>query len=265
MNFSHKHVVSFSGGVCSFWAAARVIEKHGAANTTLLFADTLIEDEDLYRFNREASAYLGVPITRIADGRNPWEVMRDVRMIANSAIDPCSKHLKRQLLDRWHREHCLEMTTTIYLGLDWTEGHRLKRTRAALAPWNVEAPMMWEPFWDKTRMFCELTKIGIEPPRLYKMGFPHNNCGGFCVKAGQAHFAHLLRTMPDRYRWHEEQEAKMRELVGDHSIIRMKGQPVSLREFRELIEAGKEYDPLEWGGCGCAVDYINPETSKVAV
>ncbi len=26
--------------------------------------------------------------------------------------------------------------------------------------------------------------FGIEPPRLYKMGFKHNNCGGACVKAG---------------------------------------------------------------------------------
>ena len=32
-------------------------------NMVLLFADTLIEDDELYQFNRQASALLGVPIT----------------------------------------------------------------------------------------------------------------------------------------------------------------------------------------------------------
>jgi len=49
-----KHVVQFSGGLCSFWAAHRVIAQHGRENVTLLFADTNMEDEDLYRFNQEA-------------------------------------------------------------------------------------------------------------------------------------------------------------------------------------------------------------------
>jgi hypothetical protein len=47
-----KHIVNFSGGACSFWAAHRVIQKHGKENVILLFADTMIEDEDLVRFPR---------------------------------------------------------------------------------------------------------------------------------------------------------------------------------------------------------------------
>jgi 3'-phosphoadenosine 5'-phosphosulfate sulfotransferase (PAPS reductase)/FAD synthetase len=258
MTFDHQHVVSFSGGVCSFWAAVRVVEKFGRENVTLLFADTLIEDEDLYRFNRDASAYLGLPITRIADGRTPWEVMRDERIIGNHKIDPCSKILKRELLERWVSEHCMEMATTVYLGLDWTEAHRLKRTRTHKPRWNWDAPMQWDPLWDKTRMFRELGRIGIEIPRLYKMGFPHNNCGGFCIKAGQAHFAHLLKTMPERFAYHEDQETAMRRDVGDFAMLTDatggKKKPLPLSELRARIEAGKEYDGLEWGGCGCAVE-----------
>ncbi len=45
-----KHIVNFSGGICSFWAAHRVIQKHGVKDVVLLFADTLIEDDDLYAF-----------------------------------------------------------------------------------------------------------------------------------------------------------------------------------------------------------------------
>ncbi len=66
-------VMNFSGGLCSFWAAHRVIQRHGRENVTLLFADTLIEDDELYQFNEQASALLGVPITRICQGETPWE------------------------------------------------------------------------------------------------------------------------------------------------------------------------------------------------
>ena len=259
MNFEHKHVVSFSGGVCSFWAAYRVIQRVGKEPVTLLFADTMMEDEDLYRFNIEASAFLGVPITRIADGRTPWQVFFDEGMMGNSRVDLCSRILKRELLDRWHRENCLEMACTSYLGIDWTESHRLDRIRIRRPGWRMEAPMTEPELWDKTRMFRELIKIGIEPPRLYKLGFPHNNCGGFCIKAGQAHFAHLLRTMPERYAFHEEQEQKF--ISQNHwgqGILKDrtggKTTPLSLRELRERIEAGKEFDKLEWGGCGCALE-----------
>ena len=62
----------YSGGLGSWATAKIVIERHGKENTTLLFADTLIEDEDLYRFLDEGAKYLGVEFTRIAEGRTPW-------------------------------------------------------------------------------------------------------------------------------------------------------------------------------------------------
>src|SRR5699024_7478687 len=45
-----NHVVFYSGGLGSYATAVRVIEKHGTDNLYLLFTDTLIEDNDLYRF-----------------------------------------------------------------------------------------------------------------------------------------------------------------------------------------------------------------------
>lgn len=254
-----NHVVSFSGGICSFWAAYRAIQAQGKENVTLLFADTMMEDEDLYRFNDEASEFLGIPITRIADGRTPWQVFEDEGMMGNSRVDMCSRILKRELLWRWHGQNCHEMLATIYVGIDWTEEHRLHRLRARKPEWKIEAPMCEPPLWDKCKMQTELKKIGIEPPRLYKMGFPHNNCGGFCVKAGQAHFANLLKVMPERYAEHESREAAMRQRLGkDVSImkIRVKGEthPLTMETLRKRIESGESFDRSDWGGCGCAID-----------
>jgi hypothetical protein len=251
------HLVMFSGGVCSWAAAKRVVEQHGAENTVLLFADTKMEDEDLYRFLHEAAANVGAPLVRIADGRTPWEVMRDHNCIAKPRMDMCSRELKRELLDKWRNEHCVP-DATVHLGISWDEAHRLEKVRALCAPWHYEAPMCDAPYLSKAQMLDALKGEGICPPRLYAMGFPHNNCGGFCVKAGQAHFAHLLRMMPDRYRYHEAKEEEMRQRVGDYSILRDRTggttKTLTLRTLRERIEAQGEFDVFEWGGCGCSID-----------
>jgi hypothetical protein len=253
-----KHLVMFSGGLCSWLTAKRVVKRNGPQDVALLFADTKMEDEDLYRFLDEAAANVGAPLIKIADGRTPWGVMEAENLIANYRRDPCSRTLKRELLDRWRDAHCTPEDTTVYIGLNWDEEHRLKRVQARCKPWRYEAPLMEAPFADKHQMMELLKREGITVPRLYTMGFPHNNCGGFCVKAGQAHFAHLLKTMPERYAMHEAQEEAMRFQVGNHSIMcdrsGGKARPLTMKELRERVEKQQVVDLLEWGGCGCAIE-----------
>ena len=258
-----KHIVQYSGGLCSFWAAHRVIQEFGAPNTTLLFSDTHMEDEDLYRFNQDAVQFLGVPLTIVSDGRTPWEVMRDEKVIGRSGLDVCSRILKRDLLDAWRFANTTAEDSIFYLGLDWTEEHRMNGDAQRqgmvkrFAPWTVKAPMQQEPIWDKCRMMKELEAVGIQLPRLYTLGFPHNNCGGFCIKAGQAHFAKLLELLPERYAFHEAKEQEIRQIVGDYSVLadRRGGGPkkvMTLETFRKRVEAGELFDRHDWGGCGCA-------------
>lgn len=285
---STEHVFQLSGGGGSWGGARRLVDEVGPDRVTLLFADTKIEDEDLYRFLDDASRDLGIPVTRLADGRTPWQVFRDVSYIGNSRIDPCSRILKRELLWGWMEKHCDPETTTVCLGIDWTEENRLRRVRTYRPEWNVRAPLCEEPYITKADVLEQMVERGIEPPRLYGMGFAHNNCGGFCVKAGQAPFRLLAQKFPERYAEHEHAEEQMREVLGDVSILRdrtlaaraaavgateddlMKygkhhvvaatGRripgvvPLSLREFRERLLAGGEIDEFDWGGCGCALD-----------
>lgn len=160
----HQRVVNFSGGAGSWAAARRVADRHGTEGLTLLFADTLIEDEDLYRFIKEAARDVGGTFVRLCDGRTPWQVFRDVRYLGNTRTDPCSKILKRDLLDRWRAENCDPKNTTIYIGIDWTEVHRLDRLRPRIAPWQVEAPMTEAPYLSKKNVLDDLRARGIEPP-----------------------------------------------------------------------------------------------------
>lgn len=256
-----KRIVMFSAGACSWAAAMRTIERHGRDDVELLFADTQIEDPDAYRFLDDAEKQLGVPLHRIADGRDPWEVFVDEKFIGNSRVDPCSKILKRQLMDKW----CGDKNTVRVFGLDWSERTRVERHRERMASqgWSCEYPMDEKPYMTKEEIFDWMRSEGIEPPRLYALGFGHNNCGGMCVKMGLGQARHLLFTLPDVYRYHEAREADAMAKIGSTALPFLryrrggKTRSVTMREFREDLEKQPTlFQDYAVGGCGggCAID-----------
>ena len=302
-----QHIVKFSGGMGSWMAARRVASAEGTADLRLLFTDTLAEDSDLYRFLIEAAAEVfgerlpaqlvqgarQIPefhedrfgrrqhiralradmaevlpgLVWIEEGRDPWEVFRDERMLGNSRFDPCSRVLKRQIADRWLTEHCDPTDTRIYIGIDWTETHRFDdgqgggaKHRWAERGWQADAPLIRAPFPNKNEMMTAARAAGIEPPALNVAGYSHNNCGGFCCRAGQGHFAHRLRVHPERYAHDEALEEEQRANLGkDVSMLSDRAgdnikKPLTLRTLRERIEAGGQVDMYDIGGCGCFVD-----------
>jgi hypothetical protein len=255
-----KCIVMFSGGMASFLSAHRAIQRFRRLDTTLLFADTKSEDEDLYRFVDEGARALAMPhrLEKIADGRDIWGVCFDVKFIANSRVDPCSRILKRDLMRKWIEENHDPATTTIVLGYDWTEPHRIERIQARWGEWSVWCPLADEPHLNPADYGVECRRLGVEPPRLYAQGFAHNNCGGFCFKAGLAAFERLLRVNPCLYARHEAQEERFRREFGkDVTVLRDrsggKTTPLTMREFRERIESEGVgwFDQYDIGGCSC--------------
>lgn len=246
----------FSGGIASWATAKRVAATRGTDDLTLLFADTRMEDDDLYRFLDEAHASVGGELVRIEDGRTPWDVFFDVRFLGNTRADPCSRILKRELMRKWLDDNCDPADTTVYLGFDWNEAHRFDRARSHWEPWKVAAPLLEPPLYLREEWVGRLAAEGIKPPRLYALGFAHNNCGGFCIKAGHGQFALLLRQLPDRYAEHEKREQEIRDYLGkDIAILRDReggdSTPLTLKALRERIEAGHPIDELDFGGCAC--------------
>ena len=249
------HIVFFSGGAGSYAAAKRAIDKAESRSAVkLLFTDTKIEDPTLYSFIESASARLEVELIKIADGRTPWEVFRDVRFLGNTRIDPCSKILKRDLAAKWIKDHYTPSNVTLYFGLDWLEPHRVERVTERWKPFKVVCPLSDPPYLSKKQLIDQVSADGLPKQRLYEMGFPHNNCGGFCIKAGQKHFKHLLEKMPERYEHHEKQEQELRDYLKKNVAIlrdRRGGTttPLTLKQLRERNI--KDVDPYDWGGCGC--------------
>jgi len=253
-----KHIVSFSGGLGSWLAAKRVAEKYGTDDLYLVFTDVLIEDEDLYRFLHEAAKNVGGKLITLTDGRDPWQVFHDKRYMGNTRTAHCSQELKSKPFEKWLKEQDFD-DFTVYLGIDWSEEHRLTAHRKHVNH-KVEAPLCDAPFLSKQDVMDTLRDNNIALPRLYKMGFSHNNCGGGCVKAGQGQWAMLYNKMPERYAVFEaKQEKLMNEIKTARPFLRVTVDGslnyVSLKDYREnFLEKNTTIDMFDIGGCGCFVD-----------
>ncbi len=261
-----KHLVQFSTGAASAEVAWRVVAEHGTDDVVLLTADTLAEDEDNWRFAREVADRLGCEWTILTHGRTPMQVGRDVRVVPNNRMAVCSRILKRELLDKYRDEHYNPADSIVYLGYDWTEPHRYEAAKGSWAPWTVKCPLLSPPYLWKQQILDLFRERGIEPPRLYKYGFGHANCGGACVRGGQAQWSLLLQVNRKRYlTWEEEEEESRRFLGKDVSILRDRTddtvRPLTLRTFRERIELQPSlFDADDWGACGCDMAADTPAT-----
>lgn len=311
------HVVMYSGGIGSWAAARRLLQWHSPDKVVLLFADVIIEDWDLYRFLIETAgniygvevadlaarcpgippleqmdarkAYLAelradtnacIPGLRwIADGRHPWEVFKKDRFLGNNSHAACSRELKQKMCRKWMDATYGPDRAMVHLGIDWTEIHRWKKSRQHWKPYRCGAPMCGNPLVDKEDMKASLASFGIALPRLYEMGYSHNNCSGACVKAGIAQWLHTMKLQPSVYRWSEAEEQGMRDFLQKPvSILRDRSKsakcktcrgagrindalcedcegtgkatrPLTLRELRE--NTPQQVDLFDWGGCGC--------------
>lgn len=264
-----KHVVFYSGGIGSWATAKRVAERHGTDNLYLVFADVkgnnpdphVGEDEDTYRFIEESAANVGGTLVTVSDGRDIWQVFKDDKFLGNSRLANCSKFLKQKPSREWLDANCDPRYSFVYVGIDWTEMHRLPAIEKAYLPYRAEAPLTEPPYMDKQAMIDWCRAEGVEPPRAYAQGYAHNNCGGGCVRAGQGQFKKLLELNPERYKVWEEKEQELRRHLGkDVAILRDrrggKSTPLTLSRFRERNEDNQLtlLDVDDIGGCGCFVD-----------
>jgi len=249
--------ISFSGGMGSAVSALIAYEK--GLDFNLIFADTLIEDEDLYRFNDDIAKATGKEIIHLKDGRTPWDVFQDKRWIGNSRTAHCSTELKTKPVMKWLDENA-QPEDPLVLGMDWSEMDRIERAQKNWAPrpvvsllnkYNIERP----------EYDLILNRYGIRKPRLYGMGYEHNNCGGFCCKAGLVQFERLYRTNPERYAWHEQRMNEVMESIGPTAkpfLRQVTGgvmEYMTLTEFRERLESKTMELPMfDAAGCGCFTD-----------
>lgn len=278
------YIVSLSGGAASAVATERAIQRYGRDNVKLWIADTLWEDSDLWRFVGDCikrwgyepiltyRGYMGGVLgamvlnhrglVRHREGRTPLQVAEDVQIIPNSNIAPCTFKLKIEPFTRFLEAH--PKPVTVLLGLGWDEQHRMAKPKARyeeIPGVTVDFPLMWKPY--EFRAYQQVIKEdwGIEPPRLYELGFEYNNCGGRCVKQGQKGWRLLRHVFPERFAEVRDWEAVQRQHDGPRSKFailknREGGEttPLTLAELeqRETPEPGQ---PTQYDLFGCMCGY----------
>ena len=225
-----KVIVALSGGMASAWCANWAIQNWGKETVELYFNDTKWEDQDLYRFLEDLESYWGMKIVRDDDGRNPEQVFNDRHLMGNSRIAICSRILKAERLQKYYKDNDI-----LVFGIDKTEEHRAVRITqvyADVAEKRKKSCQVFFPLIDqkieKHQVRDWLKSTGIRQPRLYDMGFAHNNCAGGCVRAGKKHWNHLLKNLPDVYADRERMETEFRFTYPNATILKDE----TLEDFR---------------------------------
>lgn len=265
-----KHVISVGGGVSStLELPLHVISKYGADNVDMVIAALAGESPDLWRMVDWIERETGVHVYRVAWQKHEcsihhgltapywidapswawsdiWDVFEHVGRMGNSLADPCSRVLKRDTLRRFILDHYAPHHTVMHVGITAEEIDRMMAIQRNWSRVGIEVR-------------AELADVALSGasaeraqrllgwiPEVYAWGGSHNNCGGFCVKAGHQHMARFLNAHPDLYAYHERRELEFqRRFNTDATIMRDRKQrngkvntyPLTLRAFRQRMEA----------------------------
>ncbi len=243
MDRKKVHVAMFSGGASSAYVAYLMAQKHGKENCILFFTDTLWEHEDNYRFMYDVASYIGLDVTRRVDGRTPEEVYEQTRFLGNSRLAKCSSELKvRQTVIFIEELRGNGHEPILYFGIGPHEKHRKDSLTALYEHQALEPVETRFPLVDLNLSDAEIKSIikdewKIDLPIMYELGFTHANCGGRCVRGGFQHYKHLYLTWPEEYREQEKMENRLRERLGEVTILKKKdGTSMTLQRYREQIE-----------------------------
>lgn len=212
-----NHVISFSTGLSSALTVERVLQRYGRAY--VVFMDTLIEDDDNYRFSQQMQdrwrkLYPGAMFVSLQEGRDPYEVASDENMIFNQKLHPCTRILKIEQFTKWLK--AFPTPPVVHIGIAFHEVHRceaITRNYNA-AGYEVEYPLLWRPIEHRPLTEVARADWGIEPPRMYEQGYSHANCGGRCVAQGIGDWVRTLTHYPERFAEVEEWEREMRKRPG---------------------------------------------------
>jgi hypothetical protein len=236
-----KHIVQFSGGAGSAMAAYLVAQKVPKEDIILLFHDVKGgHDEDMYRFNADVSAFLGITITEYSLDKSIWDVIKEQKCLPSYPWHPfCTRILKTEVADRFYSqlssfvnpysEQDFQLYSdepfTLYNGYGVEEKNRIQK-QCQKAPYKVEYPVCNAGLTsvDCKRIISE--EWGIELPRAYQW-FEHNNCIP-CWKSGSKEYWHKVwKYYPERY----QMAIEMEEYTG-HTHFKK----ISLQELAEQWE-----------------------------
>jgi hypothetical protein len=240
-----RMVCRFSCGAASAVATKLAIAQYGETHEIRIINAFIVEEhEDNRRFLADCEEWFALPITVLRDekyGASALEVFRRKRYMAGRGGAPCSKALKRDVLDAYCRAD-----DVMVLGYTVEEQDRYDRFLDANNSVRVVAPLI-ERGLSKADCLAMIGRAGIELPITYRLGFNNANCIG-CVKGGEGYMNKIRREFPIQF----ERLAAIQESIGPGAYLfrnRKTGERFSLRDLPP--SAGRHSEILPDCGVSC--------------
>ncbi|HEX7638170.1 MAG TPA: hypothetical protein VF457_07235 [Burkholderiaceae bacterium] len=218
-------VCQFSCGAASAVATKLALQLSGVP-VVILNAFLKNEHPDNRRFLADCERWFGVPITVLRDTRydaDVIQVFRRERFMRGPRGAPCTRLLKRKLLDDWKRPG-----DVMVLGFTAEEADRFDDFCEHFPDSPARAPLI-EHGLTKDDCKAMVLRAGIRLPAMYEQGYDNANCIG-CVKGGEGYFRAIREDYPEQF----EELCRVQDELGQGSYLfrnRETGVRFSLREL----------------------------------
>ncbi|AOS74429.1 hypothetical protein BH711_10915 [Pseudomonas fluorescens] len=209
---SNRIVCQFSCGAASAVATKLALAEYGATHDVQIINAFLAnEHEDNRRFALNCEAWFGRPVTVLRDekyGADILQVFHRERFMKGRNGAPCTKLLKRRLLDAWKQPG-----DVMVFGYTAEEVERLEDFRDRNPDRPVIAPLI-DAGLGKEDCEAMVLRAGIKLPLMYRLGYDNANCIG-CVKGGEGYFRAIRQDFPEQF----EALCRVQDDLGEGSYL----------------------------------------------
>jgi hypothetical protein len=218
-----RNIVWFSCGAAS--AVALKIATKTLKKVEAVYCDTGGEHEDNLRFLLDVQNWcnITVKINRSVRFNDHLDCCEKLNYWGNLQGAPCTVNLKKKVREDYQRPGDVHI-------FGYTIDEKLRALGFEMR--NVGLKTKWiliENKIDKASCLSIIKRAGIELPKMYKLGYDHNNCIG-CVKGGMGYWNKIRIDFPDVF----DKVAKLERKMGK-SILLDKKQPLYL----DLLDPGR--------------------------
>ena len=250
--FDSRIVCRFSCGAASAVATKLVLGVYGLTHDVHVANAFLKEEhEDNRRFLADCEVWFARKIVVLRDekyGASTREVFRRRRYLKGLSGAPCSKLLKRELLDSYAKPG-----DTLVLGYtadprdaarfdNWLDAHNELRAIAPL----IDAGLT------KSDVLAMVERAGLVLPLMYRLGFHNANCIG-CVKGGAGYWNKIRKHFPEDF----DEMAGIEKTIGPGArLLRHRSGPLKGQRFylHELPPDAGRYEDEPQIECGASCE-----------
>lgn len=255
-----RFVCRFSCGAASAVATKLAIAEAAILDTPVAIINAFLKEEhpDNRRFLDDCETWFGIPIQRLADvrdGGSARALFRRKRYLKGLQGAPCSKALKREVLEKFDQPGDI-----MVLGFTVEERDRFDRWIDANNDKRAIAPLI-DAGLGKSDVLAMIERAGLVLPMMYRLGYHNANCIG-CVKGGAGYWNKIRRDFPEDF----TEMALIEECIGPSArLLRHRSGPLKGQRFylRELHPDAGRYQDEPAIECGAACELAEHRWSEL--